>query len=259
MHASLLTIVKYNLKFIHKKLMLLLGWTIALLFFHTLYYVGYAEQISASEIYLLSIGGTNVEQLHLIQMFIVLLPYLGIAVIVDVYITQMMGKHAIYTITRMKRRALFIKSHLVTLFFILFFLLFIYHCSLITISFSIYNGSQISEPLFPWLSVYENKFQLILFIFSGQLLGTFCTTCVQLIVSTKLNRYGSSFIVIAILYFLQLVVPFNLGQHIFISNIVTDYATFLRFVLIQLIIISGSIMYLYVISKRNITVFSERS
>ncbi|MDI3311918.1 MAG: hypothetical protein QJR05_10910 [Thermoanaerobacterium sp.] len=260
MAFHLLSIIRFNFKFIYKKIFLFLAWTIGILLFHTLYYTGYSYH-SALDVYLLSIGGVESEQLHLIQMFIVLLPYFGIAIIVDVYMTQMMGRQAIYSILRMKKKVFFIVSHILSLFLIIVLMLLIYHGSLLFITYSIYDSTQLTETLFPWISVTnEDVFSELIFpSFLVQIVGTFCVSCVQLAVSIHLNRFGSGFIFVVIVYLLQLAFPFVLGQHTFISNILKDSSSSILFFIIQFLIIGGSSMYLYLTSKKNIIIFSERS
>lgn len=256
----LLSIIRFNFKFILKKMSLFLGWIIGILLFHTLYYVGYSYH-SALDVYLLSIGGVGNEQLHLIQMLIVLLPFFGIAIIVDVYKTQMTGRQAIYSILRMKRKVFFIASHVLSLFLMIFLMLLIYHGTLIIMTYTIYDSTQLSETLFPWISVKpEDVFlRLIVPSFLGQLVGTLCVSCVQLAVSIHLNRFSSGFLFVVIVYLLQLAFPLVLGQHAFVSNILKDSSTYIRFFIIQILIIGGSIIYVYFTSKKNIIIFSERS
>ncbi|KGR92131.1 hypothetical protein CD30_02050 [Ureibacillus massiliensis 4400831 = CIP 108448 = CCUG 49529] len=261
MTLHLLSIIRYNFKLIYKKIFLTMGCTVAILFFHTLFQVGYSDDFSALEVYMLSIGGVNIEQLHLLQMFIVLLPYLGITLVVDVYITQVMARHAINTIIRIEKKIIFMLSHVISLFSIIVIMLLIYHGMLLIISFFLYDGSQMNATLFPWLTKnHENAF-FVLFVYSffGQLLGTFCISCVQLAISTKLNRLSSGFIIIAIIYFIQFIYPFVLAQHTFVSNILIDNSAYLRFLLTQMLIMGGCIVYLYFNIRKNIIFFSERS
>jgi hypothetical protein len=260
MTFHLLSIIRFNFKFIYKKIFLFLVWTIGILLFHTLYYAGYSSH-SALDVYLLSIGGLESEQLNLIQMFIVLLPYFGIAIIVDVYMAQMMGKQAIYSILRMKKKVFFIVSHLLSIFLIIVFMLVIYHGAMIFITFSIYDTTQLSQILFPWISVTHESVLLKLIIPSllVKIVGAFCVSCVQLAVSIHMNKFGSGFIFVVIIYLLQLAFPFILGQHTFISNILKDSLSYILFMSIQFLIIGGSTIYLYITSKKNILIFSERS
>lgn len=252
--------MKYNLKFICKKILLCFSWIIAILTFHTIYYLGYS-QYSAVDIYLVSIGGVAIENLHLIQIFIVLLPYFAIAIIVDVYMTQMIGRPTLYSMIRMKNKLYFILSHILTLFIIIFFMLFVYNGLLMLISFTVYDGKQLSEVLFPWIYVLGEDvlFKLLLSSFFGQLLGTFCLSCIQIAISINLNPFGGGFICAVFIYILQLIFPFAVGQHAFVFNILKDNFTYISFIFTQLLIAAASVIYIYFISKKNIMIFSERN
>ncbi|RKJ47742.1 hypothetical protein D7X33_33790 [Butyricicoccus sp. 1XD8-22] len=172
-----------------------------------------------------------------------------------------MARHAIYTIIRMEKKIIFILSHILSLFSIIAITLLIYHGMLLIISFSLNDSSQMNATLFPWLMKnYENAF-FVLFVYSffGQLLGTFCISCVQIAISTKLNRLSSGFILIAIIYFIQFIHPFVLAQHTFVSNILIDKSAYFQFLFTQMLIIGGCIVYLYFTIRKNIIIFSERS
>jgi hypothetical protein len=213
------------------------------------------------DFYFVSIGFMQLENLHFIQIFILLLPYIGIAIIVDIYIAQMMGKLAINCLLRIKKRVLFIVSHVLSLYLIIFAMLYIYYLMLVISSFTLYERTtQITEAFFSWLDLPQEVMlqRLLLPAFFGQFIGAFCISCVQLVVSIKFNRLSSGFIFVVFLYFFQLVFPFILGQHAFVANILINHGTYFYFLLIQFVIIGITVGYLYVTSKKNTLFFSER-
>lgn len=260
MTFSLLSIIQYNIRFIYKKVFFILAWITGVLIFHTFYNKGDSYH-SGMDFYLVSIGIVQLENLHFIQMFILLLPYIGIAIIVDIYIAQMMGKHAINSLLRIEKRLLFIVSHILTLYLIIFVMLYVYYIMLLISSFTLYERTtQINKALFSWITLPQEDMlqRLVLPAFFGQFIGTFCITCVQLAVSIKFNRLSSGFIFIVFLYFFQLVFPFIIGQHAFVANILINHGTYFYFLFIQFVIIGISVGYLYVTSKKNTLFFSER-
>ncbi len=260
MTFRLLSIIRYNLCFIYKKAFFILGWMTGIFIFHTLFNRSDLYH-SAMDFYLVSIGFMPLENLHFIQIFILLLPYIAMAIIVDIYIAQMMGKHAINCLLRIKKRMLFIVSHVLSLYLIIFAMLYIYYLMLLISSFSLYERTtQITEAFFSWLDLPQEDIlqRLLLPAFFGQFIGAFCISCVQLAVSIKFNQLSSGFIFVVFLYFFQLVFPFILGQHAFVANILKNHGTYFYFLFIQFVIIGISVGYLYVTSKKNTLFFSER-
>lgn len=260
MPLQILSIIRYNIRFVSKRMFLFLAWLIATVIFHAIYNNGYTHY-TAIDVYLICIGMVTIEKLHVIQILIILLPYFGMAMMVDVYIAHMMGKHAIFSMLRIEKRLLFITSHVLSLCLIIFAMLFIYQMMLMISSFTLYDRTfPFTESLFTGMAIpLENIFlRLVLPALVGQFIGAFCVACVQLAVSIQFNRLSSGFMFVVILYFLQLVFPIIIGRHVFVASILIDYEKYIRFLITQLLVIGGCIIYLYVLSRKNILIFSER-
>lgn len=119
-----LLVFNYNLRYIYKKLFIFAFLSLALSIFNVVYN-SYFQNITILDSVVLSFGGYNIENINIIQTMLVFFPYIMIAMVIEMYMDNMMGKNAIFTLPRIMNNKLFYTSNIISMLIVI--VMFFFH------------------------------------------------------------------------------------------------------------------------------------
>ncbi|SNX53258.1 hypothetical protein [Thermoanaerobacterium sp. RBIITD] len=219
-----LLVFNYNLRYIYKKLFIFAFLSLALSIFNVVYN-SYFQNITILDSVVLSFGGYNIENINIIQTMLVFFPYIMIAMVIEMYMDNMMGKNAIFTLPRIMNNKLFYTSNIISMLIVIVMFFFIYDVVLYGISSLIFSGTWISYVFYDYTKYNKNLYSIYRILFNmyfAQIIGTFTISMVQLYITRITRKLYIGFVVVFVIYILNFSLPklnFYLGEHILITKL----------------------------------------
>ncbi|MFD7525744.1 hypothetical protein ACFVVQ_15625 [Paenibacillus chitinolyticus] len=211
------------------------------------------------DIILSNLGGSGESSLGIVEIMLAFFPYIMLSLIIEIYITQVLGPLSIQTLIRVKNKRVYHLSHLFAIFIIVLLFIIFFLTVLAVFTLLIYKNIFQNDPAFNNEPAYT-FFRVIINIAIVQFLGAFVLSLFQLLITQYTQKFKLSLLIINMIYFSHFVAQndfFPLGEHIRVGSLGVKSAVMFPSLLFEYAsfhIVLSFFLIIFILNSKKLTV-----